>query len=70
MARKVQLRSLLLVMKEILHHLGALNYSHSEDFRDLKYCKISSINSIEWACQRRSASSFYSQSKASYDDFT
>ena len=34
-------------MDEILHHLGALNYCNSWDFRDLRWCKISSINSIE-----------------------
>ena len=33
-------------MEEILHHLGALNYSNSWDFRHLRWCKISSINRI------------------------
>ena len=33
-------------MDEILHQLGALNYCNSEDFRDLRWCKISSINSL------------------------
>ena len=32
-------------MDEILHHLGALNYCNSSDFRDLRWCKTSSINS-------------------------
>ena len=32
-------------MDEILHHLGALNYCNSWGFRDLRWCKISSINS-------------------------
>ena len=35
----------LLLMDAILHHLGALNYCNSQDFRDLRWCKISSINS-------------------------
>ena len=38
-------------MDEILHHLGALNYCNSQDFRDLRWCKISSINS---RCYKRS----------------
>ena len=36
----------ILLMDEILHHLGALNYCNSWDFRDLRWCKISSINSM------------------------
>ena len=32
-------------MDESLHHLGALNYCNSQDFRDLRWCKIFSINS-------------------------
>ena len=36
----------ILLMDEILHHIGALNYCNFEDFRDLRWCKISSINSI------------------------
>ena len=36
----------ILLMDEILHHLGALNYCNSWEFRDLRWCKISSINSI------------------------
>ena len=35
----------ILLMDEILHHLGALNYCNSYDFRDSRWCKISSINS-------------------------
>ena len=31
-------------MDEILHHLGALNYCNSQDFRGLRWCKISSNN--------------------------
>ena len=34
------------LMDAILHHLGALKYCNSSDFRDLRWCKISSINSI------------------------
>ena len=34
-----------MVMDEILHHLRALNYCSSWGFRDLRWCKISSINS-------------------------
>ena len=37
---------LLLLMDEILHHLGALKYGNSQDFRDLRWCKIPSINSM------------------------
>ena len=33
-------------MDEILHDKGALAYSNSDDFRDLSWCKISSINRI------------------------
>ena len=33
-------------MDEILYHLGALNYCKSGDFRDLEWCKISSIDSM------------------------
>ena len=33
-------------MDKILHHLGALRYCNSWDFGDLRWCKISSINSI------------------------
>ena len=35
-------------MDEILDHLGALNYCNSWDFRDLRWCKISSISSRYW----------------------
>ena len=35
----------ILLMDEILHHLGPLNYCNSLDCRDLRWCKISSINS-------------------------
>ena len=30
----------ILLMDEILHHLGALNYYNSSDCRDLRWCKI------------------------------
>ena len=43
-------------MDEILHHLGALNYCNSWDFRDLGWCKISSINSTR-SFGKRSCSS-------------
>ena len=33
-------------MDEILHHLGALNYCNPWDFKDFRWCKISSINSM------------------------
>ena len=33
-------------MDEIWHHLGALNYCNSSDSRDLRWCKISSINGV------------------------
>ena len=36
----------LVLMDEILHHLGALNYCNSQDFMDVMWCKISSINSM------------------------
>ena len=32
----------LLVMDEILHHLGALNYCNTLDSRNLRWCKVSS----------------------------
>ena len=35
-------------MGEILHHLGTLNYRNSWDFKDLRWCKISFINSITY----------------------
>ena len=41
-----QMFEVLVWMDEILHHLGALNYCNSWDFGDLRWCKISSINSI------------------------
>ena len=34
------------LMDEMFHHLGALNYCNSWDFRDFGFCKTSSINSI------------------------
>ena len=41
-------------MDKILHHTGALNYRRSEDFRDLRWCKISCINrsilQLVWPC--------------------
>ena len=39
-------------MDEILSHLGALNYCNSYDFRDLRWCKISFINSTDELCRR------------------
>ena len=33
-------------MEEILYHLEPLNYCNSQDFRDLRWCRISSINSM------------------------
>ena len=36
---------IIVLMDEILHHLGALNYCSSLDFRDLRWRKISCINS-------------------------
>ena len=36
----------ILLMDEILHRLGALNYCNSTDFRDFRWCKISSINNM------------------------
>ena len=35
---------MVLLMDESLHHLGALGCCNSEGFRDLRCCKISSIN--------------------------
>ena len=40
-------RRLILLMEEVLHHLEPLNYGNSLDFRDLRWCKISSLNNIE-----------------------
>ena len=37
---------LMLLIKEILHPLGAMNYCNSWDFKDLKWCKNSSINRV------------------------
>ena len=37
--------TLLLLMDDILHNLGAPKYRNSQDFRDLR-CKISAINSM------------------------
>ena len=34
----------LLFMEEILHHLEPLNYCNSQDFKDFRWCRISSIN--------------------------
>ena len=34
------------LMDGILQHLWALNYCDSQDCRDLRWCKISSINSM------------------------
>ena len=42
-------KTLLLLMDEILHHLGAPNYCNSQDFRDSRWCKISSMNSMTQA---------------------
>ena len=37
----------ILLMEEILHHLGGfINYYNSYDFKDLRWCKISSISSM------------------------
>ena len=36
-------------MDEILHHLGARDFCNSLDFRDLRWCKISSIYSISYS---------------------
>ena len=38
--------SKLLLMDEILHHLGALNYCKSWDFRNFRWCKVFSINTM------------------------
>ena len=35
-------QGIILLMDQILHHLGACNFQH---FKDLRWCKISSINS-------------------------
>ena len=35
-------------MDEILHDPGSLNYYNCLDFRDLRWCKISSINSMSY----------------------
>ena len=39
----IPLTTMRLLMDEFLHHLGALNYCSSWDFRDLRWCRISSI---------------------------
>ena len=41
------LKGWLLLMDDILHHLGALKYCNSEDFKHFRWCKISSINSMQ-----------------------
>ena len=46
---------LILLMDEILHDLEALKCSNSSDFRDLRWCKKSSINSMLWQDVRGTA---------------
>ena len=42
---------MVLLMEEILHHSEPLNYCNSQDSRDLRWCRISSINSMDFGLQ-------------------